>query len=149
MPTGFTEFEPLIAALATLVILSLILERALSVVFEWGGWRDWIRAKHLRAPIALAAAYWMCIWGQFDVLAAISTKVDGYQGYFSFGTLVTAAVIAGGSKGAILLFQGVLGFGRDAVNARVTAKATVSPAPAAGSASAGATAPTSPTKSPG
>ena len=41
MPTGFTEFEPLNAALATLVILSLILERALSVVFEWGGWCRW------------------------------------------------------------------------------------------------------------
>ena len=40
MPTTFSEFEPLRAALTTLVILSMILERALSVVFEWGGWRD-------------------------------------------------------------------------------------------------------------
>ena len=132
MPTTITEFEPLLAALATLVILSMILERALSVVFEWGGWRDWIRAKHLRAPIALATAYWMCVWGQFDVSAAASSKVNGYQDYFSFGTLVTAAVVAGGSKGAVLLFQGVLGFGRDAVNARVNAKSPVLPASGVG-----------------
>ena len=122
MPTSFIDFEPLLAALATLVILSMLLERALSVVFEWGGWRDWIRTKRLRAPIALAASYWMCVWGQFDVLATISTNVEGYQGYFSFGTILTATVVAGGSKGAILLFQGVLGFGRDAVNARINAR---------------------------
>ena len=128
MPTDFEQFEPLIAALGTLVILSLILERALSLVFEWGGWRDWIRTKHLRAPIAFAAAYTMCVSGQFDVLAAISTEVNGYQGMLSIGTFVTAAVIAGGSKGAILLFQGVLGFGRrDAVKARID-KTSAAPA---------------------
>ena len=70
------------------------------------------------------ASYVICVWGQFDVLSVVFAKTGGYSGALSFGTFATAAVIAGGSKGAILLFQGVLGFGREAVNARIAAKAT-------------------------
>ena len=39
-----------------------------------------------------------------------------------FGYALTAGVIAGGSKGAILLFQGMLGFGHKSVSQKVQAK---------------------------
>ena len=117
-----SHYENVLGALIMLVILSLILERALAVVFEWSVWREWLVAKKLRAPIALGVAYVICIWADFDVLSVLFAKENGYSGDFSLGPLITAAVIAGGSKGAILLFQGVLGFGRDAVKARVEAR---------------------------
>ena len=116
------HYENVVWALTMLVILSLILERALAVIFEWGGWREWLASKKLRAPIALGVAYAICIWADFDVLSILFAKENGYTGDFSLGPLITAAVIAGGSKGAILLFQGVLGFGRESVNARIEGK---------------------------
>ena len=118
------QYETVLGALALVVILAMLLERALAVVFEWSVIRNWLKEKHLRVPIALAASYVICVWGQFDVFSVIFAKEGGYSGALSFGTFATAAVIAGGSKGAILLFQGVLGFGRDAVNARIEAKST-------------------------
>ena len=118
------QYEKLLGALTMLVILSLVLERALAVFFEWGVWRDWISERHLRAPVAFVASYWVCIWADFDVLAVMFAKSGGYSGDFSFGTFATAAVVAGGSKGAILLFQGVLGFGREAVKERIAAKSS-------------------------
>ena len=116
------QYEAVLGALALLVILAMLLERALAVIFEWSVLRDWLKEKRLRVPIALVASYTICVWGQFDVFSVVFAKAGGYSGAFSFGTFATAAVIAGGSKGAILLFQGVLGFGREAVNARIAAK---------------------------
>ena len=118
------QYEAVLGALALLVILAMLLERALAVVFEWSVLRDWLKEKRLRVPIALVASYVICVWGQFDVFSVVFAKAGGYSGALSFGTFATAAVIAGGSKGAILLFQGVLGFGREAVNARIATKAT-------------------------
>ena len=118
------QYEAVLGALALVVILAMLLERALAVIFEWSVLRDWLKEKRLRVPIALIASYVICVWGQFDVLSVVFAKTGGYSGASSFGTFATAAVIAGGSKGAILLFQGVLGFGREAVNARIAAKAT-------------------------
>ena len=116
------HYQNVLGVLIMLVILSLILERGLAVIFEWGGWREWIGRKKLRAPIALVTAYVICIWYDFDVLSVLFARGNGYSGDLSLGPLITAAVIAGGSKGAILLFQGVLGFGKEAVDARVKAK---------------------------
>ena len=117
------HYQNVLGALMMLVILSLILERGLAVIFEWGGWREWLGKKKLRAPIALLTAYVICIWFDFDVLSILFARENGYSGDFSLGPLITAAVIAGGSKGAILLFQGVLGFGKEAVDARIKTKA--------------------------
>ena len=103
----------------------MLLERALAVIFEWSVLRDWLKEKRLRVPIALVAFYVTCVWGEFDVLSVVFAKLGGYSGAFSFGTFATVAVIAGGSKGAILLFQGVLGFGREAVKARIAAKSSL------------------------
>ena len=120
------QYENVLAALALVVILAMLLERALALVFEWSLVRDWIRQKRLRVPLAFTASYIVCVWGHFDVFSVVFAKPEGYSGALSFGTFATAAVIAGGSKGAILLFQGVLGFGREAVKARIEARSSAS-----------------------
>ncbi|MBL8671700.1 MAG: hypothetical protein JNK11_13675 [Alphaproteobacteria bacterium] len=104
--------ESVMVGLALVVVLAMILERALAVLFEWGPIETLLAKRKLRAPIALAAAWGICQSVQFDVLAILFARPVGWG-----GVLVTAAVVAGGSKGAILLFQGVLGFGKGNVDA--------------------------------
>lgn len=112
-------YQSVLGALALIVVLALVLERALSVPFEWSLWSKWLEDKKLRAPIALVVAWVICVQMQFDLLPILTKADKAWQGTFAIGTFITAGVIAGGSKGAILLFQGILGFGKQAVDARV------------------------------
>jgi hypothetical protein len=128
-------YQTVLGAIALVVVLSMVLERALSVPFEWGIWKDWLETNKLRAPISLVVAWVICQHMQFDLLQYLTRADKTWVGAFSIGTLLTAAVIAGGSKGAILLFQGILGFGKEAVEARIARKAD--DAAAAGSVPAG------------
>ncbi len=121
------HFPDILSAVAIVVLVAMILERALSVPFEWALLRDWLIRKKLRAPIALVLSYSICATAKFDIIAITFRQPGGWSGEFALGTFVTAALIAGGSKGAILLFQGILGFGRDAVEARLRLVSQVRP----------------------
>jgi hypothetical protein len=96
--------------LGLIVVLAMVLERALSVVFEWGLWDVWLAKKELRAPLSLLASYLICAYMKLDILLTIGKQDASQFQIFSIGTFVTAATIAGGSKGAITLFQNVLNF---------------------------------------
>ena len=113
------NIEKLIPALTYMVVLSIFLERALAVLFEWRAVRDWIKQKMLRAPIAYLVALLICILYNFDALSIIFSESKNHH---LFGYFLTAGVIAGGSKGAILLFQGILGFGHQSVSKKVKEK---------------------------
>ena len=102
----------LLGGLGLIVVLSMVLERALSVVFEWGVWDVWLAKTHLRAPLAFLASYVICTTLRFDILIVLGKKDPGTFTVFGIGTFVTAATIAGGSKGAITLFQQVLNFSK-------------------------------------
>ena len=133
------HWESILGAVAMLVVLSLVLERALIVFFEWGIWKEWLEKRKLRGPIALAAAYFLCVYGKFDLFSILFAKSEGWPAPLSFGVFATAAVIAGGSKGAILLFQDMLGFSSQAIDARRKLMAQPAPvAPPAPAAPAGA-----------
>jgi hypothetical protein len=112
-------YQSVLGALALIVVLSMVLERALSVPFEWSLWSKWIEDKKLRTPIAFVLAWVICVQMHFDLLPILTNAKDAWIGTFSIGTFLTAGVVAGGSKGAILLFQGILGFSKQAVDARV------------------------------
>jgi len=107
-----TWITAVLGGLGMIVILALILERALSVVFEWGVWDVWLAKHNLRAPLAFIASYVICYALKFDILIVIGKKDPATFAVFGIGTFVTAATIAGGSKGAITLFQEVLGFAK-------------------------------------
>ena len=104
------HYENVIGVLAMIVVLSLILERALALTFEWSGWRDWLSKKKIKTLLAFLAAYSMCMTMDFDVLAVLFAKPNGYVGDVSFETFATAAVIAGGSKGGDSALSGRTGF---------------------------------------
>jgi uncharacterized BrkB/YihY/UPF0761 family membrane protein len=104
--------QGVLGVLALIVVLAMVLERALSMVFEWGVWDKFLADKSLRAPIALIASYVICAYMQLDILLTIGKKDPSMFRIFSIGTFLTAATIAGGSKGAITLFQNVLNFSK-------------------------------------
>jgi hypothetical protein len=128
------EFLGVMGALGKLVVLSIILERGLAYVFE----HDWYRAAFtkvlpdpqdptkqiresripgLRGTLALGVSLIIGFIYRFDVLGPIF----GETGVRQIGIVITAVVVAGGSAGAIAIFQGVLNFNRDAREARLEA----------------------------
>ena len=133
-------YTQVLSALALVVVRSRGRERAVSVPFEWGWLTDYLDRFKLRAPISFGVAYAICAHAKFDVLQMIMPNClsTSGTGNSTIGLLLTAGVIAGGSKGAILLFQGMLGFGQQAVDATIARKTlaavtpTSAPAPAGG-----------------
>jgi len=110
LPANYDDF---LKAVVLIVLLAVFLERALALVFEHDIWQAMEAASKgkkwgvgmLKEPIALGCAWQMCTWAGFDALAALFP--DRPSTHFSH--LLTAMVIAGGSKGAMKLFQDVLG----------------------------------------
>ena len=93
-------------ALGAVVLLSIIVERALSPLFEWKVIFDKITGKSLKEPIAFLVSVGVVYFYKFDALAVIfSQEKNSFVGY-----LITAAVVAGGSKGSIALFRDYLGW---------------------------------------
>lgn len=124
---------------AAIVILSFILERALSLLFEHRWFvRRW-KERGLKEPIAFLAALGVCWYWKFD---AVSMIILADRMTFP-GYAVTAGVIAGGSKASVMLFRDILNFKSTALREKDAAdveagKARVPPAIGRGEADAGA-----------
>jgi hypothetical protein len=108
---GSADFLQVLEILARVAIMAMLLERALALLFEQKVFRDRIDRSGLKEIIVLAVAWGVCATLKFDALSAI---FDPSTISSSMGIFLTAAVVAGGSKGAVRLFQEVLKFGRDA-----------------------------------
>ena len=72
-------------------------------------------------PIAFLASWFTCNHVDFDILCQLFKNSDGTAIPSKIGILITSAVVAGGSAGAITLFQGVFNFSRDARNSLLEA----------------------------
>lgn len=97
--------ERLMQVLFTIVILSFIVERALSLLFESRFYLSKAKGKSLREVIALGVSAGICITWNFDALSIILVQ----EKTTLYGAIITGAVVAGGSKGAVKLFHDVLG----------------------------------------
>ena len=71
--TDGAYYTQMLAALALIVVLALVLERALSVPFEWGAISEYLDRFKLRAPIAFGVAYLICWHAKFDLLPRLLT----------------------------------------------------------------------------
>ena len=110
-------------SLSQLVVLAMLLERALALLFEY----KWFRVLSdkvpgLKTPIAFLAAWFSCHWVGFDVLVKLFPSQEPVAQPSAIGILITAAIVAGGSAGAITLFQGVLHFDRDSRKGLIEAR---------------------------
>ena len=98
--------DVVVEVLGTIVLLSLLIERFLSPFFEWRIVLDKIKEKGLKEPIAFALSFFIIYTYEFDAMAIIFTQDKNSI----IGFLITAGVVAGGSKGAVKLFRDYLGW---------------------------------------
>lgn len=92
--------------LGTIVLLSLLIERFLSPFFEWRLVLDKIKDRGYKEPIAFFVSLFISYSYEFDALAIIFSQEKNSM----IGYLITAGIIAGGSKGSIKLFRDFLGW---------------------------------------
>ncbi len=117
------DWERTFEVLATIVVLSIFVERALALVFEQRWfleiYKRSFRDKGLKEVISFVVSFLICAHWDFDAVSMIilTEKVN------TFGQILTATVIAGGSKGSIKLFRDVLGFKSQAYKEYEAAKA--------------------------
>ena len=111
--------------LATIVVLSLIVERGLSWIFESAWYINRFQKSEFKELIAFLVAAVICIVWHFDAVSMIVLAEHTNW----FGCLVTAGVIAGGSKGSIQLFREFLGFKSSTRKEYETKKATTAAPP--------------------
>jgi hypothetical protein len=97
-------FEGVFETMLAIVVLSFFLERALALLFEWRPFVKKFEGKAIKTPIALSIAILICFHWKFDAVGAVFSSVEPSVG----GAVLTAAVIAGGSKASIKLFRNVL-----------------------------------------
>ena len=98
------DWERLAEALAVLVVLSFLVERALALMFESWFWTHKMQNRGLKEPIAFLVALLICWIWHFDVISILLTNDHTTViGYF-----VTAGVIAGGSKASVKLFHDIM-----------------------------------------
>jgi len=93
------DFFRILTALTKLVVLAMLLERALVLLFDYRWFREKIGSLGFKSPIAFIVSWAVCGFYKFDVLGAL---FEGNK-TSSMGIFVTAAIVAGGSAGAITL----------------------------------------------
>lgn len=102
-------------ALIKVVILAFLIERALVVIFEMEKFEPTLKDKDLKGPIAILVSIAACAVLQIDAFGPLGGK-DGPIGsggaFHWISYFLTGLVVAGGSAGAVKLFQDVLGFRR-------------------------------------
>ena len=88
--------ERLLEVLGGIVILSMFIERSLSLAFEHRWFMPFVE-KGVKEPIAFAVSFAVCRYWDFDALSIVFV-----QEHTQFwGHLLTAGIVAGGSKGAM------------------------------------------------
>lgn len=131
----YEEFMRIVGALLKVVVLSMVIERAFAFIFEHA-WFDRLFNKSIPDPedktktirvskipgikglLALGSAIAICHKNSFDVLSAIFNRPASDQ----FGVIITSFVVAGGSAGAIAIFQGFLNLGKESRDALIEAR---------------------------
>lgn len=105
------KWDQVFEVLMAVVLLSLVIERALSLLFESKFFldietrRDKAGKGSFKPLIAFVVAATACVMWKFDALSVMFSR--GAVTYL--GCVITGAVVAGGSKGSLKLFRDVLG----------------------------------------
>lgn len=101
------DLERLFEVLMAVVVLSFFIERALSLVF---GHRLYVSLEERgfkggKELIAFAVSVAACYYWEFDAISVLLVRDENSR----LGYLLTAGVIAGGSKASVKLFYDVMG----------------------------------------
>lgn len=114
------DWEVLTEILIAIVVLAFFIERALSIVFEHRWFVDKLGKRGLKEPVAFLVSLAIVRYWNFDAIGVVfHADTATWWGY-----LVTAAVVAGGSKASTKLFHDLLEVKSKAVR-EAAAKTTV------------------------
>ena len=119
----YLDGERVFQALMGIVLLAFLLERALALLFESRLYIDRAQGKSLKELIAFVLAAGVCWYWGFDAVSIIFLR----EKMTLPGILITAAVVAGGSKASIKLFRDVLGFMSSAEKQRLSVEGQKAP----------------------
>lgn len=118
----YVDTERLFEVLLAIVVLSFLIERALALLVESSLFIDKWGDPNIKELLAFGLSLAVCVIWEFDALSVIFTREK--MGYLGF--TITAAVIAGGSKGSVKLFHDVFGAVSSAQKRRAQARKAVS-----------------------
>lgn len=113
------DFDVLVEVLIVIIVLAFLIERALSILFEYRRFVNPLSDLGLKEPIAFVVSFLVVRYWSFDALSAIFQSERASV----WGFLITAAIIAGGSKASIKLFHDLLKVRSSAEEARQARKA--------------------------
>lgn len=99
------DWEVLFEALMTLIVLSFFVERALALLFEHRAFVQRLEQKGIKEILALIVSYAVVQGVEFDIFAIVFHLEHPSK----WGYVMTAAIIAGGSKASVKLFHDILG----------------------------------------
>lgn len=108
------EWGRLLEVVVTIIVLAFLVERALSLLFEHRLYIKHFNQKGFKEPIALVVSLLVCWFWDFDAIGIVVLA----ERTSIIGKLITAAIIAGGSKGSLKLFRDLLDIRSDAERAR-------------------------------
>ncbi|MGQ0720400.1 MAG: hypothetical protein ACT4PE_02375 [Candidatus Eiseniibacteriota bacterium] len=114
------DWERSIDAIALVALVAILVERALSLLFESRLYIERLDRDGLKETIALALSVATCRFWDLDVVSMIVLTKPQTQ---LWGYLITGAVVAGGSKGSQKLFQDLLDLQSSAFRARYSIQA--------------------------
>lgn len=136
MEVEYQMFIAVLGALATLVVAATFVERLLAFLFE----HEWFtrlltgidtsdpskpkrvsKIPGLKGVIALAVSLGITFKYKFDVLAVLFAPEPDAVEPSQIGMLLTGFILAGGSAGAIAIFQAYLKFGKQSRDAIIAA----------------------------
>jgi hypothetical protein len=118
------DWERTFEVLGAIVLLSMFVERALALLFEQKLFVKRFGGSPIKEIIAFAVSLVVCLKWKFDAVSMtiLSDRIS------AIGQVVTAGIIAGGSKGSIKLFRDVLGWKSSAYADYEAAKKAAAPA---------------------
>jgi hypothetical protein len=97
-------------ALFALFILAVLVENGLALIFRWRPFLDYFDSRTVNAVVAFAFSLVLVSLFQLDITTSLINTYVGTAHPVNWpGTLLTAAIIAGGSAGVNRIFQ-ALGF---------------------------------------
>lgn len=119
-PSASVFSDPVLNAMIILVILSMIIERALAIVFDMEKLQPAIKKFDLKPIVAIVVSVLVCGVMGFNLPQVLVSTCgaectpDGFKdgAWKGLGIVLTGFVVAGGSAGAVKLFQDILGFRR-------------------------------------
>ncbi len=98
------DWERLMEVIFTIAVIAILVERALSIVFEHRLYIQIFNNRGLKEFISFGFAFIICLKWQFDVISIILSSEKSS----SVGIIITALIIAGGSKGSVKIFRDLM-----------------------------------------